>query len=499
MATEIPISHAAFSVWSALAATGGVLRSESASDRFTVGITSDSRQVRPGNLFVALKGERYDGHDYVEAAVRAGASLVIVQREYNGFLGDADAIVVEDTLKAWGDLARAHVRGWRRSHACRVEEPRVCVLTGSAGKTTTKEFCASFLMTIGSCHFSKGNLNNRIGLPAVIFGLEPYHRWLVLEAAMNQVGEIAALASIAEPDVALITNIGVAHAAGVSGGRSGVAREKGVLFEVLSQNGTAIVNCDDAAVYGQLARTRAKHVRTFGRMYDADYRLMDHTLLGVQGARVLFERPRSLEGRGEREQIEVHIPLLSEVAALDMIGGLAAAEATIGRTIPVSLLHQALERTLFAAGRGLIFQLEHEMTLIDESYNANPSSMQAALHTLKNMATQRGGRAIAIVGEMRELGSLEASEHLALGDKMGEFSIDLAIGCGGAINLTLERAASHGVSVVNGNSVEEAIQAACDHVQPRDVVLVKASLRVNAARVVAALRERFTNPSIGIL
>ena len=271
MATPIPDNRAAWSAWSVAAATGGEVlrtRGEGASG---VGIVSDSRAAAPGVAFVALVGEAHDGHAHADAAIARGAALVVIARGRPLPAGDADVVVVDDTLRAWGDLAAAHVRAWRRARASVARGPMaqpacVVAITGSAGKTTTRAICAALLATEGPCRATPGNLNNRVGVPAVAFGLTPDDRFAVLEMGMSVAGEIAALGAIAPPDVALLLNVGVAHAEGVGGSRAGVAREKGAIYEALGPAGVAVVNLDDAAACAQVARSRAGREVTFGRI-----------------------------------------------------------------------------------------------------------------------------------------------------------------------------------------------------------------------------------------
>jgi len=250
MATPIASNTAAVTTRAAAEATGGrIVRGHGGAGGDGVlarGITSDSRAVVAGSAFVALAGEKFDGHDFVAMATNRGAVLVVVAGGRDpgaGHTGTADVIEVDDTLVAWGRLAQAHIRAWRAHRA----DAALIAITGSAGKTTTKELCAALVRSRGTCHASVGNLNNRVGVPAVAFGLTPEHRYAVFEAGMSLRGEMAALAEILAPDVAVITNVGIAHAEGVGGTRADVAREKGALLAALSESGVAIVRREDAS------------------------------------------------------------------------------------------------------------------------------------------------------------------------------------------------------------------------------------------------------------
>jgi UDP-N-acetylmuramoyl-tripeptide--D-alanyl-D-alanine ligase len=480
MATPIPENHAPLTVWSAAAATGGQvvqLRGDGAAAR---GITSDSRRASRGCAFVALRGERHDGHDHVETAIRAGAELVIVEKGRGAVaLGaPADVIEVADTLVAWGDLARAHVRAWRRGRS----DGRVFAITGSAGKTTTKELCAALLQAVGPCHATAGNLNNRVGVPAVAFGLQAHHRFAVFEVGMSVPGEIAALARILEPDVAIVTNVGIAHAEGVGGTRADVAHEKGDLFAALSEDAVAIACFDDAAATGQLARTRARQARTFGTGDDADYRVVDRSEAGIAGARIRVRRRR------EVTEAQAWLPLLGEAAAVDLAAALAAAESVVG-PIADDVLAGALRDPRFRRGAGVgrmqVRQAADGTLLLDDTYNANPQSVRAALRTLSEIAA--GRRIIVVLGEMRELGPASSHEHAALGHAIAESGAQLAVSCGGFADLAIQAAERGGVGAARGEDTDEAAELAVAQVQAGDVVLVKASRSVGAERVVEAL------------
>ncbi|HEY2367339.1 MAG TPA: UDP-N-acetylmuramoyl-tripeptide--D-alanyl-D-alanine ligase, partial [Polyangiaceae bacterium] len=221
MATPIPKNEAELSVRDAAAATGGEIVRDAG--RAAKGIVSDTRAIRGGEAFVALRGETFDGHGFLSEATKRGAALLVVDRV--DALPEGPSVVrAKDTLAAWGDLAKAHLKKWR------AEEKRIIAITGSAGKTTTKQLCAAILESVAETWASPGNLNNLVGVPAVIFALEARHRFAVIECGMSVRGEIARLAGIVEPDVAVITNVSVAHAEGVGGTRDHVAREKGAIY-----------------------------------------------------------------------------------------------------------------------------------------------------------------------------------------------------------------------------------------------------------------------------
>lgn len=470
MATPIPKNEAPFDGFWIAAATGGELRGEGRSGR---GITTDSREVVPGGAFVAIRGERSDGHDYVAGAVERGASVVVVERGRGPRDGRADVVEVDDTLRAFGLLARAHLRRWRRKRP----NAAVVAITGSAGKTTTKELTAALLRAEGATHATAGNLNNRLGLPAVALAVTGDVRYLVLEAGMNQRGEIAELSRIAEHDVAVITNVGIAHAEGVGGGRAGVAREKGALVEALPARGVAVVNADDDAALAQLARTVAR-AETFGRSLSASYALLERAALGARGSRVVVRRASGV--------VEVDLPLVGEAAAVDFAAAMAAADAAKGEPLSAATIRRALVALRPASGRAEIKTLGDGTVVVDDSYNANPASMRASLEAAAELARASGRRLVVVLGEMKELGDEAEREHAALGEAIAAAGAALAIGCGGLIERALDRAGP-GVEVVKAIDAAAAGREAASRVRPTDVVLVKGSRSVATERVVQAL------------
>jgi UDP-N-acetylmuramoyl-tripeptide--D-alanyl-D-alanine ligase len=292
-------------------------------------------------------------------------------------------------------------------------------------------------------------------------------------------GEIERLARIVEPDVALLVNVGVAHAGGVGGRRSDVAREKGALLEAVGPRGTAVVNLDDEAAAAQAMRTRGRVV-TFGVHAGADYRLVERQSLGPRGSRV------QVDHGGQR--YEGLLPLLGIGGALDFVAALAAAEAAAGTVLGSSAIDSALAECGPLKGRGRLRHLADDIVVLDDTYNANPASMQAALDTLAEVA-EDGRRRVAVLGEMRELGDLAERAHEALGEALARAGLQLAIGCGGLVDRALERAASLGVCVLHARTTEEAAELARREVRRGDAVLLKGS-RAAAVEVVLAALER---------
>jgi UDP-N-acetylmuramoyl-tripeptide--D-alanyl-D-alanine ligase len=472
MATPIPKNRASFDAHSAAEAAGGRVMRANQPARIASGVTTDSRAVTVGGAFVAIRGENRDGHDFVEAAVGSGAVLAIVERGRAPTDARVDVVEVDDTLAAWGALARAHLLRWRQSRA----EARVVAITGSAGKTTTKELCAALLRTAAECHSTDGNLNNRVGMPAVALAIEPRHRFAVFELGMSVRGEIAALASIAEPDVALVTNVGLAHAGGVGGTIEDVAREKGSIFASLRREGVALASADDPAVLSKLDSSPATRTVLFGRSQRADVCLVRRKALGAEGSRIFVRR-------ADRESAFV-LPIPGEAAALDFAAALAAAEAAVGALLDDARVGAALRGLAPIAGRMQVRHLPRDIVVIDDTYNANPASVRAALATLGELA---GSRRVAVLGEMKELGQLAESEHERIGEAVAAAGVDLLVSCGGLADLTARAAKQGGVDVLRANDASEAALMSVERIRAGDRVLVKASRGVGAERVVDAL------------
>lgn len=481
MATPIPTNQARFTVDAVVAATSGTLVRRGKTDE-AVGVVTDSRAIAAGNVFVAIKGESHDGHAFVVGAGRARASIIVVERGrtasfVDSSLDDVTFVEVADTLVALGDLARAHLAAWRSAGATH----KVVAITGSAGKTTTKELTAVLLAAVAPTHFTAGNLNNRVGVPFVVMGLSDKHRFAVLEMGMSLPGELDSITSFARPDVSVVTNVGLAHAEGV-GGPDGVMHEKAALYRALDTHGIAIVNADDERATRAAQGTKASTIVTFGTAASATYRLVRREPRGESGSVVTLATP----GR----ELTLQLPLPGEVAAIDLCAALAAQETASGDLLQPETIDSVLA-TVRLAGRASVMHLGGDIVVLDDTYNANPASMRSALSTLAEVS--RGGaserRRVAIMGEMKELGAHADTEHVALGDSIAAAGVALVIGCGGLISRTLDRAAELGIEVVKAETTADAAREATARVRRSDAVLVKGSRGVQAEKVVAALSE----------
>jgi UDP-N-acetylmuramoyl-tripeptide--D-alanyl-D-alanine ligase len=418
------------------------------------GVSTDSRGIEPGMLFVALRGPNHDGHDHVDQAFAAGAVAALVDRPV---AADIPQLLVTDTHLALGRLAAA----WRRQ----VQTPLIAV-TGSNGKTTVKEMCAAILSHAGTTLATLGNLNNDIGVPLTLLRLSPEHRFGVIEMGANHPGEIAYLTELAAPQVAIITNAAAAHLEGF-GSIEGVARAKGEIFAGLSDNGVAVINADDD--YAELWRELSASHQTlcFGLAKPAD--------VGARGM-----------GDVHGSDLEVLTPLGSFHLNLPLAGrhnimnALAAITAALALNIDFSDIIAGLESLSAVNGRLTMRAGLNGATILDDSYNANPSSLHAGLEVLAAC----GGMRLLILGDMGELGEDAEALHRQAGEEARDMGIDGLYATG-----RLSRSASE-VFGDNGHFYEQQ-QQLIDALQPqmnKDVtLLVKGSRSSRMERVVKAL------------
>ncbi|WP_437687705.1 UDP-N-acetylmuramoyl-tripeptide--D-alanyl-D-alanine ligase [Sorangium sp. So ce176] len=479
MATPIPQNLAPFTLDELARATGGRVLRAGPDAR---GVSTDSRTIAPGAAFVALAGESFDGHRFLDAAAQRGAAAFVVSREV-AVPSEGGVVLVEDGLAALGALARAHRERWRRG--AHRDGPRAIVaIGGSAGKTTTTRAIAALLAGAGrgDVHATAGNLNNAIGLPMTLLGLEERHRFAVVEIGTNQRGEVATLARIAGPDLAVLTSIGVEHTEGL-GTLEDVAAEEGDLLAALPTEGTALGNGDDAMVVEQLARAGAARRITYGFGERAQVRIAARRPVGVRGTAVRLERGG--------EPLEIVVPLLGEAGALAAAAAVAAVEEALGERL-------STERAARAAaglappgdGRLSVRELPDGTVIIDDSYNANPLSMRSSLKTAVELAGALGKRLVLLLGEMRELGALAAAEHDALGAQVGAARPAALIAVGGEASRIARAAEAAGVPAWFAGDAGAAAARAIEVVERGDLVLVKGSRGIRMERIVEALAGR---------
>ena len=429
------------------------------------GYSIDSRTIGAGELFFAIKGERLDGHDFIAAAMERGAVAAVVSREKLAAAGIAAGthplLVVEDTLKALQQLAAAVRRHWGR---------RVIGITGSAGKTTTKEAVAKVLETKFAVLKSQGNLNNGYGLPLQLLKLEMTHEAAVIEMGMSNPGEIAALAYVAAPDWGVVTNVGTAHAQNFPDGISGIARAKYELVEALPANGVAFLNCDDPYVsqFGRDFRGKAVY---FGRGPCADPRAISVIAQGTEG--------QTVEVRAGEEHATLHLHLLGEH---NVSNALAAIAVGVEAGIPLADCCDALAELRPEDKRGQILTIGGA-TVINDCYNSNPEALKAMIDTLVAMPVGKNGRRILIAGAMLELGAESAALHAACGWAAAGAKLDVIAGVSGDAKHLADAAREAGAATVYYfETPEEAGKWLRTTAREGDVVLLKASRGVRLER-----------------
>ena len=413
-------------------------------------ISTDSRTIKKGELFVALRGENFDGHKFVEATAKAGAAGAIVDSKWNGKVPTNFAIIrAEDTLRAYQTLAA----NYRKSLSI-----KVLAITGSNGKTSTKDFAASVLGRKFRVTKTQGNFNNHVGLPRTILEATSNDEIAVWEIGMNHPGEVGPLAEIAAPDAAIITNIGVAHIEFMRT-REAIAKEKGALAEAVPAEGAVILNADDPFSKGIAERTRA-HV-IFAGTKEGAVRAID-IQQGAGGSEFTI-----IEG-AHRCRAQLPVP------GLHMVQNALLAVAA-GRAFGLSLEEGAagLASAPLTKARLQIKEI-NGVQFLDDSYNANPDSMKAALQTLVELDAD--GKKIAVLGEMRELGEETQRGHEEVGEAAAAFGIDHLIGIGemGAVIARAAEKAGLEKSTVVG-STSEAADLLSEIAAPGDLVLIKGS------------------------
>jgi UDP-N-acetylmuramoyl-tripeptide--D-alanyl-D-alanine ligase len=431
------------------------------------GVSTDTRGDLAGKLFVALIGANHDAHAFLAQALAGGAAGLLVSKPEAVPAGaEAAVIAVADTTAALGALAAGH----RASFA-----GPVVAITGSNGKTTTKEMCAAILSGLGPCLKNRGNLNNNIGLPLTLLERDAAHRTLVVEIGMNHRGEIAPLAAIAKPTVGVITNVGTAHIEHL-GSREAIALEKGDLVAALPETATAVLNADDPRALAQRERTRAR-VLGFGTGPAADVRAEHVTALGERGFAFDLVTPQG------RTPVQV-----AGLADSTVPNALAAAAAALAAGATLAEVAEGLARYRPVGGRMERVALPRNIILINDTYNANPQSMQVALESLAKLKGR--SRAIAVLGDMGELGDSALEAHRATGKLVATLGLDHLFALGRYARPLADAAVDAGMSRerVHVEETHEAIAAAvCELLQGNDWVLVKGSRSMKMERVVEAL------------
>ncbi len=410
----------------------------------------DSRTIGPGQLFFAVKGERLDGHDYLASALEKGAVAAVVRKDQlHRYASHAQLLAVEDTLVALQTLATAVRKLWGK--------PLVGV-TGSAGKTTTKEAIAHVLATRFRVLKSEGNFNNHFGLPLMLLKLEPEHDAAVIEMGMSHAGEIRALAKIAQPEIGVVTNVAPVHLEFFDS-IAGIARAKYELIESLPANGTAVLNADDEYV-SQFGRDFRGKAVLYGTQPAATVRAENIQRKGTEGSEfdVVIGTSRA----------RVRLPL---VGSHNVLNALAAVAVGLERGLKLSDAAEALAALVPADKRGQIVQLGN-ITVVNDCYNSNPKALDAMVDALAAMPARRR---IVIAGEMLELGAAGEDLHRQSGRHMAEKKIDALIGVRGLAQAMVESAREAGVRAEFVATPEAAGEWLAREARDGDVVLLKAS------------------------
>jgi len=447
------------------------------------GYSIDSRTIAAGELFFAVRGERHDGHDFVEAALANGAlAAVVSMRSLESARMDLSKLLrvpdhdADGVLMSLQRLAREVRRSWGG---------RVIGITGSAGKTTTKESVAAVLSHVSEARHgapmfrvlkSQGNLNNAYGLPLQLLKLELEHQVAVIEMGMNHAGEIAALARVAEPDWAVVSNVAPVHLEHFADGIEGIARAKYELVEALPPDGIAVLNCDDERVakFGEGMGDRAVF---YGTGECAAVRAVQIAEVGAAG--VVF----TVTAHGERASVQLRM-----LGRHNVLNALAAIAVGLRSGMTLAECAAALGELRAGGRRGELLEW-HGAKIIDDSYNSNPRALDAMVDALLAVPTAGDGRHIVVAGEMLELGPEGAALHAACGRRMAERGVDVVIGVRGLAASIVESAARGGMQALFVATPEEAGEWLKSNLRAGDQVLLKGSRGVKLERALASLAE----------
>jgi UDP-N-acetylmuramoyl-tripeptide--D-alanyl-D-alanine ligase len=450
-------------------------------DREFDGVSIDTRTLTPGELFFAIRGERFNGADFARAAIDAGAGGVVVERGRGSELAQqkgvrplfsgAAIIEVDDAIMALQALAQA-VR--------RASGTKVVAITGSAGKTTTKEVTGEFLAARYSVVRNRGNFNNHIGLPLSLIDLRRRPEIAVVELGMNHAGEISTLVRIAEPEVRVWTNVGEAHL-GFFQSLDAIADAKSEICEGATPASLLIANADDDRIAERASRFGGRLV-TFGIDRDADVRATEVRSRGIDGTDARIATPRGA--------FELTTPLIGRG---NLANVLAATAVAIEFDVPLAAVGERAAHLTPASHRGEVLRLSQGVTVIDDSYNANPTATTRALEVLGEARDRP--RRVAVLGEMLELGERASALHEDVGRAAAQANVDLVIAVGGEpVRALADAAVAAGIGRANVLYVatsDEAADAAASLIRPGDLVLVKGSRSVRTDRVVDRLKAEF--------
>ncbi|MEV7636046.1 UDP-N-acetylmuramoyl-tripeptide--D-alanyl-D-alanine ligase [Pseudarthrobacter enclensis] len=431
-------------------------------------VVTDSREAVPGSLYVAKPGEHADGHDFIAQAFEAGAVLALVERETDGPDGTRfPAVVVTDAVLAMGALAAEAVRRIRAARTGKGQELTVVGITGSAGKTTTKDLLAGLFAAHGKTVAPKGSYNGEVGVPLTVFQANASTRYLVIEMGATGMGHIRYLADMVKPDIGVVLAVGTAHA-GEFGGVENIARAKGEMVEGLSAGGTAIINLDDERVAAMRSRTSAT---VLGFSAEGRSEAAVQALHADTNSHGNPEFDLQLPGDGPHHVSSKligahHTGNLLAAAAAAFAAGLTGADIAAGLSSQAPASRWRMERTERADG----------VTIINDAYNANPESMRAALRTLADLG--RGRRTWAVLGAMLELGEDSIREHTAVGTQVVRLNISRLVVVGREarpLYVSAVQEGSWGDECIFAETADEAYDILSDGLEPGDLVLFKSS------------------------
>lgn len=439
--------------------SGGALHG---SDLVLSDVTTDTRNVTPGTLFVALVGERFDAHDFAADAIASGAQALLVSKHLPF---SVPQVVVADTRIAFGKLA-----AWVRQQS----KARVVALTGSSGKTSVKEMAAAILRECGETLYTAGNLNNDFGVPMTLLRLTKQHQYAVIELGANHQGEIAYTTELTRPESALVNNLAAAHLEGF-GSLAGVAKAKGEIFNGLPTNGTAILNADSNDWPHWQTNLHGKRVWRFSpQAADSDFTARD-IRLGVDGTHFILQTPRG--------DIDVTLPLPGRH---NIANALAAAALALSVDAPLSAIQRGLKNLQAVPGRLFPIRLGEHQLLLDDSYNANVGSMTAAAQVLGEMPGYR----VMVVGDMAELGEEAEQCHREVGLAAKAAGVDRVLSVG-TLSANISESSGVGEHFATKTALTERLRTLLS--EHRELtVLIKGSRSAAMEQVVQNLQEMGT-------
>jgi UDP-N-acetylmuramoyl-tripeptide--D-alanyl-D-alanine ligase len=479
VATPIPNNRAPFTLNEVLSASCGELQGSVAPSAEFTGVSTDTRSVTPASIFVAIRGERFDGHMFAAQAAEQGAALLLVEEPVTVA---TPQVIVANTVKALGALAALHRRRWGGA---------VLAIAGAAGKTTTRCVASALLEAIVGTlvHSTVGNLNNQIGVPMVLLGLEAQHRYAVVEVGTNQLGEVPALTDIVQPDVSLLTLVDLEHTEGLVS-LDAIEQEEGAIFGPSCH--TLVVNGDDeratrqalAAAERTRRTVRPQHVVKYGTRVGSQWRLVQRDTESARLSKLTLES-------AERRQYTLSVGLVGAPAAYAVVAAVTAVEALLQQKLSEAELQRGLESdTVHPEGRAEMIEGPMGSLIINDSYNANPASMLGALQTATELMRLRAGKLHLVLGEMRELGALSESAHRALAAQLQTVPWSSVFAIGPEMSPLMAEMAGHSTSsgvVRHAFDTAGIAQQLRQLLGPGDVVLVKGSRGVRTEKVIAEL------------